>query len=427
MKKIIALLLAAVIAFAAASCTHEPALTKAEQIEKAISSCTTDEVILTEVPEFAPDGEFSGIDAVSYVGLDMGGSHTKIFAYTAFPDNADETTPAIVLVHGGGGHAFLEWVKAWLDRGYSVIAPDVTGFFPTEKNAGATTDDGLWEHGLNGVFAEEGFTAIPDNDGMSKCDGELDGQWMYHAVAAVSKAISLLTQSGKADPAKIGVMGISWGGVITSICLGYDQRPAFAVPVYGSAYLGESLSYMSNMFSDGAAKELWSAEDRLYKVSCPILWLCSNEDGNFSLNSNSMSYQATADNSGTRLSIVTGLKHSHESAWERNEPFAFADEIVNGGDKMPYFTSFPTKSDPTCTAVGASRVQIYYLTEEMTYSLEDESNPLSTKPDQQWIKSSLSNDGGSITCDIPEDAVMYYVNITSSGMMVSSPIVTVDR
>ena len=36
----------------------------------------------------------------------------------------------MVLVHGGGGTAFAEWVKAWTSRGYAAIAMDTCGQIP---------------------------------------------------------------------------------------------------------------------------------------------------------------------------------------------------------------------------------------------------------------------------------------------------------
>ena len=37
---------------------------------------------------------------------------------------------AVVLVHGGGGTAFSEWVKLWAKRGYAAIAMDLAGCGP---------------------------------------------------------------------------------------------------------------------------------------------------------------------------------------------------------------------------------------------------------------------------------------------------------
>ena len=99
--------------------------------------------------------EWAHIQAITYDGADLDGKKTKVFAYIGYPEGASATNkaPAVVLVHGGGGHAFAEWVKLWTDRGYVAIAMDTTGFFPSEAGkgkAGRESDDPnkLWHYGL---------------------------------------------------------------------------------------------------------------------------------------------------------------------------------------------------------------------------------------------------------------------------------------
>jgi cephalosporin-C deacetylase-like acetyl esterase len=58
----------------------------------------------------------------------------------------------------------------------------------------------------------------------------LKEQWMYHALADTMLANSLLRSLPEVDASKIGVMGISWGGVITSTVIGLDERFAFGIP-----------------------------------------------------------------------------------------------------------------------------------------------------------------------------------------------------
>ena len=69
------------------------------------------------LPEYdQPD--YPGIRALFYSGLPLNGTPTKIFAYMGVPQSAspEKPVPAVVLVHGGGGPAFTEWVKVWNDR-----------------------------------------------------------------------------------------------------------------------------------------------------------------------------------------------------------------------------------------------------------------------------------------------------------------------
>lgn len=128
---------------------------------------------------------------------------------------------------------------------------------------------------------------------------------MYHAVGQSILAGNILRADARVDSEKVGITGVSWGGVITSVTIGYDTRFAFAIPVYGSGYLDKAKSWMKDNFSSAATKALWLAQERFSNVDMPILWLCWNDDNCFSINSNSKSYLDTVQkNSETRISMI---------------------------------------------------------------------------------------------------------------------------
>ena len=125
------------------------------------------------VPSFdpRPDTGWQGVKALWYKGAPYQGKQTKIFAYMGFPTmKKGEKVPAVVLVHGGGGHAYAHWVKLWNDRGYAAIAMDTTGFYPTEECRGlAGKECGPHENytrELYGELEEKGYIAGPINDGL---------------------------------------------------------------------------------------------------------------------------------------------------------------------------------------------------------------------------------------------------------------------
>jgi len=61
---------------------------------------------------------------------------TEIFAFVGIPEGAtkENPVPGIVLVHGGGGTAFFQWVSYWVKRGYAAIAMDTDGNMPVETS-----------------------------------------------------------------------------------------------------------------------------------------------------------------------------------------------------------------------------------------------------------------------------------------------------
>src|SRR3990172_5481655 len=76
-------------------------------------------------------------------------------------------------------------------------------------------------------------------------DADVRDMWTYHAVAAVVRGHSLLASPPEVDPRRIGITGISWGGYLTCIVAGLDDRLKVAVPVYGCVFLGENSVWKS--------------------------------------------------------------------------------------------------------------------------------------------------------------------------------------
>lgn len=374
-----------------------------EQYFKALQN---QKVCYREIAEFMPDGEWTGIRAITYDATKLKGQKTKVFAYLGFPQDATEKVPAIVLVHGGGGVVYLPWVKMWNDRGYAAIAMSTTGDFPIAKNAGRKEcheQKEMWNHGLCGVFCEDGYTDAPDNDSMCHSECPLEENWMYHAVSQVILAHNILRQDERIDSDRIGITGISWGGVITSLTIGYDNRFAFAIPIYGSGYLAESMGTLGKSFRSGKNPEIWLAEKQFSNVTMPVLWLCWNHDAPFSLNSNSKSYLDTVKNNPlTRFSAVHEMNHSHECGWIREENFVYADSIVKNGKHLPDFVKNGkafTLNNPD--DVPIKRFKLYYLTEKMSYREVEEG----VEMEQEWniLPVEIAD------YQIPENAVEYYL------------------
>jgi cephalosporin-C deacetylase-like acetyl esterase len=171
---------------------------------------------LTGGPEHRFTGE--GVTPLFYEGLPWKGKATRVFAWYGCPPVKDgEKVPAMVLVHGGGGTAFDEWVRIWNRRGYAAISMDVTGSRP-----GATP----------GKRPRHEWGGPGHGDFSVDIDLPVEDQWIYHAVADVVLAHSLLRSKPEIDSERIGLTGISWGGFLTCITSAVDSRFKFAAPMY---------------------------------------------------------------------------------------------------------------------------------------------------------------------------------------------------
>ena len=141
--------------------------------------------------------------------------NSEIFAVIAAPQLPGRH-PGMLVLHGGGGSAEVEKAIAWAQRGYVAVAPDLPGIAEPKK---LTDTKGRW----NALKYGEGrWVATPD----------ASASVIFDAVLSAMKSLYLLRAQPDVDPARIGVVGISWGGYMTTMVCGLagDQvRAGFAV------------------------------------------------------------------------------------------------------------------------------------------------------------------------------------------------------
>ena len=392
-------------------------------LEKRIYPYLSTDPNVKEMADYAPaNGDWSNILAITYDGARINGQKTKVFAYLGFPEgvSAEEQVPAVVLVHGGSGHAYAQWVKIWNDRGYAAIAMDTTGYFPSAAGKGKAgshgEDTAWWQYGLYGPFAEPGYVNAPNTDRMQNVPHQrLEEQWMYHAVVSTILAHNVLRADYRVDSEKIGICGISWGSVIASIAIGYDTRYAYAIPVYGSGYLESSLTYFGELFAPPKVRKLWSAADRFDRVAIPTLLLAWVHDSNFSINASTLSYRAMT-HPYTVLCLKQSWKHSHSSGWAPEEIYRFADSICCGKEPLVTCETEPAGRNLSFTIRKSADTLVtaraYYLTEELSYSRKNgQFNPT---PDQTlWESVACRVNGTRVAGTLPANAVNYYVELTA--------------
>lgn len=378
---------------------------------------------VTPKVEYLPDYNtvastgWQGVEALWYEGAQYKGKPTKVFAYIGYPEmKKGEKVPAVVLVHGGGGHAFAHWIKIWNARGYAAIAMDTEGFFPAQEWKGLTGTEGepknRYVRELYGDLADERYAVGPKSDEMSVADLPVDEQWIYHAVADTILAHNILKVDERIDRGKIGICGVSWGSVITSLAIGYDTDYAFAIPIYGSAYLEYAATNVCRGFKEERIRRLWSAADRLPRVPFPVLWLCALYDSAFCSYSNSASYLDTKEN-GSFLSIQEELFHSHKAAWQREECYHFADSVLAGKQAFILPLEEP-QSFERCRFEVAIPEDFEDVAARLVYFTEDFQFDENSQPINQGHAALASICGDIVTAEIPEEAFCYYIEFKAN-------------
>jgi cephalosporin-C deacetylase-like acetyl esterase len=351
--------------------------------------------------------EENGIKPLYYQSVPYRGRPTKVFAWYGVPQKRTGKLPGIILVQGGGGTAYKSWVQLWVDRGYAVIAMDTSGCIPIA----ALNKRPKWlPHDSGGPVLRTVF---------GKIDLPVEDQWPYHAVAAVILANSLLRSMPEVDPDRIGITGISWGGYLTNIVAGLDNRFRFAAPVYGCGFLGDNSSWkttaLPQLGPERAAKwlKLWDPSNYVGKATMPMLFCNGTNDKHYRPDSWQKTYRLVK--SPRQLAMRVRMRHAHPPAGDPPEITVFADSIVKDGKPLPEIIE-----------QGKSGLSVWGKFKSKTPIVKGVLNYTSdsgcwTKRKWKAINAKLASSQRKVTAKLPSNWTAYYFNIYDKrGFLASS-------
>lgn len=292
-----------------------------------------------------------------YDGEPYQGKPTRIFAYYAEPEKVEGKLPAMVLVHGGGGTAFSEWAQLWAKRGYIALAMDLAG------------------HG-------EGRKRLPDggpnqDDATKFGENAVKDAWSYHAVAAVIRANSLLRSLPNVDPERIGITGISWGGYLTCIVAGVDDRFKVAVPVYGCGFIHENSVWnptFARMTRDWHKTWVENFEPSKYlgQTKMPMLFVNGTNDFAYPLDSYQKSYRLAKNRN---LCITVNMPHGHPQGWAPREIGLFVDQHLRSGKALFRFDAPDVRRERKDGDITVAIVQTHEINSVSVHWTTDTKNP----------------------------------------------------
>ncbi len=350
---------------------------------------------------FAPAGS---IKPLFFDGLPYRGKPTRVFAWLGLPETRAGKVPGVVLVHGGGGTAFKEWVQKWNAQGFAAIAIAVEG--QTDERIPGAPAGAQWQRHAAGGPARKGI--------YGDMAEPLSDQWMYHAVADVVLANSLLRAQPDVDPTRVGVCGISWGGIITATVVGIDARFAFGIPIYGCGALDRAPNQYGRALQDQAVYlEVWEPLLRLPRAAMPLLWLTGPRDAHFPLEVQQASYRAAP---GPRMvSVPFEMKHSHPAGWNPPDSYAFAKAVVETG--RPWARELVQENRD-----GTARAEF-----EVTRAIRGAT--LIYKRDADWeqtpAKLETAADRATASAAVPAGTTAYFFNLEADGLTLSSELQTI--
>lgn len=253
------------------------------------------------------------VEEVYYQSRPYKGKPVRIFGYFAYPRRRNGKLPAILLSHGGGGTASLVRAAAWAKRGYAVLTIDLPG--KGEQRAGSRSTG-------------------PDMDlpSLLRTQPDPSDNYLVHAVAAARNGITYLTQREEVDPERIGMIGLSWGGVLTLLTNGQDSRLKAAVNIFGAGHIPEGCTW-EEWFAAMPAESFvrWNAliDPKIFLASqhAPVLFISGTNDHCYYLPTFQKSYQQVT--AAKCYYLVPNLRHRFLDS-SQGPALAWLDQELKG-------------------------------------------------------------------------------------------------
>jgi dienelactone hydrolase len=368
------------------------------------------------------------VHSLIYAGEAYQGHPSGVFAFYASPITLGDAKPGakfpgVVLIHGGGGTAFADWVHLWAKRGYAAIAMDLSGSRPPDPAFDPETGAPL------GRPAENRFRARlpdggPDHGHPEKFDsigGDTSNHWPFHAAASVIRAHTLLRSFPEVDAERTAVTGISWGGYTTCLVASLDDRFKAAVPVYGCGFLHEGESVQKPSIDKlGELRAKWVQEydpgSLLPRCRVPILFVNGTNDVHYPLDSYMKSYNVVPGEKHLRIQIK--MPHGHPPGWAPKEIGIFIDSKCRAGLPLPVPGKPVIEGNQiklTCeAAVALKQAELNYTTDG------------GLRSDRNWITVPAAIAGKVITAPRPPaDANTWFLTVTDERDAMTSTIVEI--
>lgn len=372
----------------------------------------------------------SPIRSLTYENEKFKGQTTDVFAFYATPGtisgdaSKDKNLPAVVLIHGGGGTAFSQWVWLWAKRGYAAIAMDLSGRRPPAPKFDPETGELVSGFSRPGdrTRLERGGPEHGRTEKFTNAGGDPTDDWQNHSVPAVIRAHSLIRSFKEVDPERTAVTGISWGGYMTCLAASVDHRFKAAVPVYGCGFLYEGESVQRSAIDQLSEEqrqfwiETYDPSAWLPKCLVPILFVNGTNDIHYTLPSYSRSFGLVKGPKQIRIEVK--MRHSHQAGWAPKEIDRFIDHHLLGNPPLPQLGK-PENQDGSAVASAVSKTGIKSAKLHFT-------TDTGRLAERDWSSVPAKIEAGKISAPIPDKATIWLLSVTDSeDAMVSTDVVFV--
>ncbi|MBE6549282.1 MAG: hypothetical protein E7670_02515 [Ruminococcaceae bacterium] len=360
----------------------------------------------------------------------------RVFAYLGIPDGAtaQNKVNGIVCTHGGSGQAYAKYCLEAVRHGFAAIAFDTEGCYATSgSEAKANLVDTLGHKG------KDKFTTARD---------EITKQWMYYVISDCAFMNTVLRSLDCVDENKVGITGISWGGLAVTVASCYDSRLAFCVPVYLSYFTSSQTNtgkFGASSYNAGFNKfaaDLWQDAATLEGSRVPTLIINSQKDTFADISSSSRTYNTLKKNNPhAYLLIKPNLVHGQKQGASPAEIYRFGKWVCSGYSNENSFFTLDKEIDKSLGRSYEVKVTvpsniknvtayIYYTTSALSYdssfALEQQFYPTALTQNGAVTTDANGNSVYTFTANVPSNAYLYFISFRGDSPYDASLPITYD-
>lgn len=340
--------------------------------------------------------ELSEILIESVEGTNAGGEKSgKVFALIARPTGkSGKKLPGMLLCHGAGMSVLREKVLGWAKAGYVAISPEFAGYINRD-----------------GARSEARFigTASPE---MYTVDPNPRGSLLYDSIQTGLASFELLRAQPDVDSKRIGITGVSWGGVMALKLAGILEGSVAAVSsLYGTGFFLRSNpglgGEMTHYIPDSTKAEAWVAafdpSSTLSKIKAPVFLQAATNDQFFSPGAaystlkeiQSPTFLCFAPNKSHWMDVAGGTTSWTGPSWTDMEVVFFNRALGGESPIFPQVTGNPASRTFTTNPAPTDGQEFIYYTTDID----------GDRSQQVWTKLSATREAnGSFSAkDLPLD------------------------
>ncbi len=338
----------------------------------------------------------------------------RIFAVFARPINPPKRVPALLMIHGGGGHADAA-AALWSAQslGCATLYVDWSG-----KDIPGPDHFTKWRHEFPSPYSETARMTPTARDNA-----------LYHIVVALHRALDYMGEQPEVDMSKVAAFGGSWGGYLSLLLAGTDDRVGCVMSAFGAGGWVEAHSALSKGIEQLPADQraewfaMFDAISYAKQTKAAVLMTTASNDHYFWLGGLMRHYQQLPGKK--HLVIVPNSDHGSGGPRWTDAGWPWVREYFKGEDNFSQIVNGSLRRRSrtyTWTAQGPNPIEkasLYFSPGKVDW------------PSRYWIEFPARKRGSKWEAELPEHfarmAGQAYATVFDTNGIPSSSVTTSSK